>query len=379
MNYYELRKFIEHYPKLHAEKVAASPVVNNAYPGQFNLSFTEAPWLDKFGNYLRIDQDFFFSKIQPVIRYNDYKNLILKNAYQKHLALFDMADLVGVGCFVDRAKGNNFTAFTIKEFVGFLSELNISLENVYVSCFEGASVKEATNGKYIFNKVIPPFEFGKEQWIKNGIPIKNIIPDKTRDTFLALNIYGRPTPWGYRNEIYVKTKSEELIDVGTIEHLIWEPVFLDGQIVDIKEYEHFSGLNVVGVERLTMVTNNYSSIAECEHINPLFDILEKFASKYDHNSCFIVVESIRAAHRVVSDVDSVESFSKSRRYKFNDYLEGCYLHLDNLGVSSRGVVLRELLEHNAKLNPHYPEFTSSIDKTFEVIEKYFTTRFKDKL
>lgn len=355
-----------------------SPVVNNAYPGQFNLSFTESKWLDKFGNYLDINKDFFFSTIQPVIRYNDFKNQILTNkTIHKHLALFDMADLIGAGVFVDKKLGNDFTKLEIHEFIKFFSELGISLDRIYVSNFAGAKVSEATKGKYIFDKFIPPFEFGKNQWIENGVPSENIIQDKSRDTFLALNIYGRPTPWGYRNEIYIKSSNGELVDVATLEYLIWHPILKDAEIIDLSDYEHFVGLNVIGVERLCMIVNDFQNISQCEHIYPLLLALEKVSPNYNYSSAVTAVESVRVLHRIIADIGKSNNLSKTRREKFNDYLEALHIHLNILNISDKMGVLEKLLELNAKINPHYPELQNSSNNTEKTVETYFEVKFKN--
>ncbi|MFA5070439.1 MAG: hypothetical protein WC528_04110 [Patescibacteria group bacterium] len=380
MNFYDLRNKIGRYKKFSlVTTLEKSSVVNEAYPGQFNLSFTESKWLDKFDNYIDVNEDFFFSTIQPVIRYNDFKNQILTNkTAHKHLALFDMADLVGAGVFVDKNSGNNFTILEIQEFIKLFLELKISLDRVYVSSFAGAKVNEATRGKYKFEKFIPPFEFGRNQWVKNGIPSKNIIPDKSRDTFLALNLYGRPTPWGYRNEIYIKSSAGELIDIATLEHLIWCPVFKDGEIIDLVDYEHFVGLNVIGVERLCMIINDFTNISQCEHIYPLILAIKKVSLNYNYHSAFTVVESVRAVHRIIADIDKPSNLSKTRHTKFNDYLEALYIHLNMLKISDKMGVLEKIFELNAKINPHYPELQSAANNAKKTVEAYFEVRFKNR-
>lgn len=377
MNYYELRELLESYPKYQsATKVVKAPIINDAYPGQFNLSFTESLWLKEFGNYLDFEHDYIFSLIQPVIRYNDFKNNILAgSAFYRYLTLFEMSDLIGCASFIDADQSSKFTKFSIKEFLKFITNLDVPPDNLFVSCFAGSSVAEATNGKYIFDQYIPPFKLAIDEWVKAGIPKTNIILNKTRDTFLALNVFDRPTPWGYRNEIYIKNKNGELIDVGTLEHLIWRPVYKDSKIIGVQDYEHFHGINLVGIERLCMVLNNYDSIYECEHIKPLVDIIQTEARNSNLYSSIVSVECIRSTHRIVSDIEGIEDLSKNRKTKFHDFMEALYVHLDRLGITDKTTVVKKVLDRNSDLNRYYPELAMSVEPSTNVINAYFTKRF----
>jgi hypothetical protein len=377
MDYYTLRQKIRDYPKFSSVKHYKNyPIVNEAYPGQFNLSFTETIWLKEFGNYLDFDKDLIFSLIQPVIRYNDFKNHILPNQQaHKYLALFEMADLVGIGNFIKNTNREAFTRFEVQEFVKFFIKLGFSQNDIYISCFGGGKVNEITKGKYTFDKLIPPFEFGIKEWRAAGIPRKNIINDRTRDTLLALNVFGRPSPWGYRNEIYLKHKNGELIDVGTLEYLIWRPIFKNGEIVGIEDYEHFYGINLLGIERLCMIMNGYEHIALCDHIRPLIEIVTNIKDKKNFHSCFVACECLRAIHRIISDVKDAGKLSRNRRTKFNDYLEALYIHLDKLGIQNKEKIIENLLKKNSDLNPFYPELKINIKNSLDTVLTYFKRRF----
>lgn len=166
-----------------------------------------------------------------------------------------------------------------------------------------------------------------------------------------------------------------MIDIATLEHLIWRPVFKNGEIVDIHEFEHYHAVNVIGIERLCMAFNGYKHISECDHIKPLISALNPVAKKNNFHFLFITIECIRVIHRIISDLQVLKIQSRQRRKKFNDYLEALYMHLEKLGISSKIEIISKLLENNAELNPYYPELKENIPKTVEAIETYFHRRF----
>lgn len=66
-------------------------VINDGFPGTFNLSLNEPEHLDAFGSFIDYNKNLFFAKIQPVIRSNDFEPKIIKNPTNKHLSLFEIA------------------------------------------------------------------------------------------------------------------------------------------------------------------------------------------------------------------------------------------------------------------------------------------------
>ena len=67
------RERIQNWPK-HSEivKVERAPIITPGFPGTFNLSFTEDPWLKEYGKFVDFDHDYHFSTIQSCIRPNDF-------------------------------------------------------------------------------------------------------------------------------------------------------------------------------------------------------------------------------------------------------------------------------------------------------------------
>lgn len=73
----EFENFFSKYPGLEWKKPV--PVINDSYPGTFNLSFNEPEHLENFNNYVDYSHQLLFGKIQPVIRYNDFSQKITLN------------------------------------------------------------------------------------------------------------------------------------------------------------------------------------------------------------------------------------------------------------------------------------------------------------
>lgn len=61
------------------EKIECAPIVNEAFPEDFNYSIGEASVFRKFGHYVPIEKNWSFSLVQPCVRLTDfYKELIKK-------------------------------------------------------------------------------------------------------------------------------------------------------------------------------------------------------------------------------------------------------------------------------------------------------------
>jgi len=266
MDYLDLRNKLQNFSKYpNTVKISRSSVVHNGFHGNFNISFTEAPLLEKFNNYLDNNSaSYNFSTIQQCIRVNDFKDIL----DDSHLLLFDMADIAGVifEANISDEERIERAQFTIRKTFEFLiNESGLNPKNFLISYYAGGEVKEATSGKYKFHKFIEADPFIKI--VKEfGISDEQLMPDKTRTTLLTLNFIP-PAPWGYRNEILYKADNlSEPLDIASIEHLLWRPIYENETIVDVKRWENFCSFSVVGIERLLMLVNNSSKVYEANHI-----------------------------------------------------------------------------------------------------------------
>lgn len=363
MKYEELRKLFQEHEKVkNCNFVERPPLIHEGFPGTFNLSFTEYEWLKEYGKYVDFDHDYTYSTIPSCIRVNDFENMNGNDSW-KYLGVFEMADLLGIINLKDHKETENLHRRHITEMVNFLEELGIKKEIIYPSYNAGGKISDITAGKYKFDMVVPEDQTSKNTFLEVGIPEKNLVPDRTRDTYLALHLH-RPTPWGYRNEINVAVKGK-LLDIGTLEYSAWTPVF-DGEeisekITGIKKSSSVS-LCVFGLERLNVAINNLNSVQDVDYIKPVYD-----SARLDFQNKMLAVESIRSLHRIYSDIQRYD-LSLSRHHK-----EKIAKMLKNIPTSSTLESLENTLKVHAENQPWQPELEEGIAPTIERIKQYKKT------
>lgn len=379
MNILELRKLISGCQKFSGAKTMKhSPVCNGGFPGTFNLSFTESDLIKEFhGQYLDYDHDFVYSKIQPCIRHQDWDIIKSdeKNRY-RYLSVFDMADIGGAVCLVNGDKLDEIAEFSAENLYSFLvKQLGFSPDKFRIKYCRGGSITSLTKGKYPLDTVLPA-DPKIELWRKLGIHDNQFIPDNTRDTLLALHIYNLPTPWGYRNEIFYDYQGK-LLDIATFEYLFLRPIFdVDGKIRDLHQWEHCFVISAIGIERILMVLNGHKTVMECDHIKPLTELVLRDAHKESHVDAIILVEGLRAIHRIVADAGEYRNLSTHRKQKIRDYYTGLLDAMHQLGIQIDSVTIERYVRRNAELQPYYPELTQAVDATVaEIIAA--ESRFKE--
>lgn len=367
----QLRKIIEDLPRAKGTKKFPNySVVNDGFPGKFNLSFTEAEMLDEFDSYLNITHDLIYSKIQPCIRNIDFEKLVKDKNNKTHLALFDLADIHGQLILSSNEKIEEKLRFAIEHIWKFLTNvMKFSPDQIYISSFAGGTVHQITKGKYDFKKELPKEELALKIWKELGLLTNNNIITTNRETFLSLNLQ-RPTPWGYRNEIFVKINGK-LLDVATLEYLIFEPKFKDEKIVDITPARFLLIVSGCGVERILMAKNKFRRIIECDHIFPIYKEVLRLGKKEDEHKSLIVTESLRAIHRVFTDCKGYSNLSKTRKELIKKYLRALRNNLKYLEVPKEKI--KSLLALNSKLQDYYPELKNGEKQTYEDILKYIET------
>lgn len=380
LNYFQFYKkfkiFFSGYPEIKWKKHVS--VVNDAYPGTFNLSFNEPEHLEVFKSYIDYPKSLFFGKIQPVIRHNDFLEKIALNVDSyKYLGLFDMG---GFSLSFPNNKNIEEKAEKVIEF-GFrflVKELGLDSQKLFIKLNAGGKVCDLTNEKYKFNKEIPRDILSLNKWLKFGILKNNIIFDSSRDTLLALYLFERPSPWGYRNEILYdigKNGKKNLLDIGTFEYCPWKPVITNRKIIDIVENKYFSILLGFGLERLLLLINRYNHLVECDHIFPIYNqiISDNGDPKKQNHKAFVLTEAVRVVHRVFSDSKRYSNLGKHRQRRLTDYLKSIFSITNELKISHERI--QKYLILNAKLNPFYPELRENINLTNKEILNSFERKF----
>lgn len=150
----QLRKIIEKLPRAKGtENFHNYSVVNEGFPGKFNLSFTEPEMLDEFGSYLDFSHDLIYSKVQPCIRNADFEKLLEDKSDKTHLALFDLADIHGQMILSSNEKMEERLRFAIEHIWNFLTKvMGFSPEQIYISSCKGENPKKLQMEDIILTK-----------------------------------------------------------------------------------------------------------------------------------------------------------------------------------------------------------------------------------
>lgn len=368
MDIQQLRKMISGCPKFSGTKVVNhASVCNEGFPGTFNLSFTEAEMIKSFGQYLDYDKDLIYSKIQPVIRFQDWSHVERSDEYSyRYLSVFDLADIGGSISLKNGEDWENGVRFSINSLAAFLFEkLQLDKSKIRISYFTGGNVSQVSKGKYDLNFDLPP-DSSVKFWKMQGINESQLVGDKTRDTLLTLNIYGLPTPWGFRHEINY-LHDGKLLDIGTFEYLFYRPIFEKNKLIDLHRWEHLFVISAVGLERLLMVKNDFSRITDCAHIKPLIESLLETSKNKDYQQAEILSQALRAVHRIISDCDGYINLSRQRKEKLRSFYKAILMCRNKLGMKLNRKQLETLLRQNAELQSFYPELETSVTKTVEEI------------
>jgi len=365
MQYQQLRERVKNWEKYPGcVNINRSPLLNPAYPGSFNLSFAEEPWVMKYKRFFDFNHNYHFSTIQSCIRPDDF-SLINSPDSWKYLGVFEMADVYGCMSLANKPNYEKLMKIHLKSLIDLLNELGISSNNVYPSYNSGGLVSEITNSKYTFDFQVPEDKISKQAFLEAGIPEQNLIPDKTRDTFLALHV-NQPSPWGYRSEICINIGSKSnprFLDVATTEYTPWKPVFQreydSKNIVGLEERKDGFILGVVGLERLCMVVNKLPRVQDVDYIKSFYQTYRELVESED----LLAGESLRALHRLCSDVQQFRlKPSRHKKEKINRLIR----KINNLNAYH----MRELLGVHSQTQPWHDNLEQGIEPTIERIETY---------
>jgi hypothetical protein len=359
-------------------KVERAPLIHEGFPGAFNLSFTEYHWLKEYGKYIDFDHDFIFSTVQSCIRPDDILLVGTEKSW-KYLGVFEMADLSGAVALKTRDIRSLSHADGISSLVYVLQELDIPSEKIYPSYFAGGKVVDLTKGRYPFDFNIPEDEVSVEEFLGVGIPEENLIPDRTTDTFLAVNLKREEqnwgvstvyTGWGYRNEIHVDVGpkgNKILLDIGTFERFYWRPIYKGDRIIGLGNITCDFSIGAIGLERLCMAANELPRIQDVDYIAPFY---EKMRQLFGGEN-LIAGESLRVLHRIYSDIVklSIADIGRHRKARINKLLK-------NIPKSFSLDSLTELLQVHSQTQPWHTNLEQGIEPTIERIAEYRAAKLR---
>ena len=382
IRYAALREQIQRWPKYAGcQRLVRAPLITPAFPGTFNMSFTEHHWLAEFGAFLDWDHDFIFTAVQSCVRLADFAPLAA--ASTTHLGVFELADLCGAIALRSAPDHQELQHWQIAELLRLLGDLGIAPEQVHVSYAAGGPIAELTAGHYALPNEIPPDQRSYQACRQARIPAANLIEDRTRATLLALHVH-RPTPWGYRNEFFVdigSTGNPRLVEVATAEYFLWRPVFSGvpahpRNLVGLEALESGATLLGVGLERLAMVANGLARIQQVDYLEPFYQALAALLQRPLTPTDYLAGEGLRVLHRVYADLElrpavAVEpgqspvrtALSAGRRKKLASLKR-------RIPTRFGPAELEQLLLAHSLAQPWHPELNTAIGPTIEAISKY---------
>lgn len=353
-----IRKYHNHlgYPR-----IPQTSVVSPIFPGQFNYCLDERHFLEKYGNFIDITEDENFQKMMPVVRLADFDGNYSESQKWKslyHLTTFTMTT-IGGGHVLPSEQAVGYYHKSVETIVDFLTNwVGLDPKRLFVSYFDGkASLKEIEKSKKTADQELRmesddvPYahDLAVELFVKQGIPKENLQPNPTRDCFLITNWDITHVPMGYRNEIHYRLDDGNLLDIATVEWLIYEPnvEVREGikYVKGLKPWHHFFCINGLGIERLLVARKGSGTIWD---LNEFKDMLKCGLEVAE-------IEAVRVLHRVYSEVKH-EDLSSSRREKLNHLLgivRPCSLDKILLCLEANALAYKKI----------FPELGQSIDYT----------------
>lgn len=254
-----------------------------------------------------------------------------------HLTFFEMLGCWSLGdYFKNEILEMSYEFLTSKEY------LNLPLDRLAVSCFEG-------------DENAPKDEFTYNKWKELGIKEENIFYLPKENNWWALGEVG---PCGPDSEMFYITDKEKCCDSCSpacdcgryLE--IWNDVFMGyvrrtegGKIEELENKNVDTGM---GLERTVCVLNGYKSVYEVDSIKPAIEILEKLSGKANLSdeqvtkSMRIIADHIRASVFIMGDEVATTPSNIGRGYVLRRLLRRSINYSRRLGVDA--VNLTEIID-----------------------------------
>lgn len=363
-----IEKIEKYYKTLNLPIYKGAPVVHKGFPGNFNLSLSEYEFLRQNKDFMNLKHDICYVVTQNAIRHSDFTYISKpSDDSYRYLLWFTLAPVAGVYWEINKSFRQKRAQMVIESTINFLvQECGFDINKIHIQYLKSAKISEITSGKYMLDKVIPTDPY-LDIYRNLGIPEKNFIPVQNRDALLALNVYGRTTPWGYRNEIFYEYKGK-LLDIGTVENLVFKPIYEDNnnldetKLLDLVDYEHTLALGGIGVERVLMVINKLNSVNELDIIAKPVKSIVKYLSEKE---AIKLVQTLRAVCLILADGGKYDDLQKRRKQRLRDFMNLVWqiLH-DNKISHSIFCKLIETIADQEKLNPQIKKSIEHIKREF---------------
>lgn len=269
-----------------------------------------------------------------------------------HLTYFEMMGNWSLGDYFKKESINYSYEFLTKE-------LNIPVEKISVTCFEGDSDCQKDTES-------------AEIWESLGIPKSRIYYFGKKENWWGPA--GTHGPCGPDTEIFYDTGKEKCSEecnpsCNCGKYLeIWNNVFmqynktLDGKYEELKQKNVDTGL---GLERTTMVLQGKSSVFEIEIFKPIMDKLDELSIVKNEKSFRIIAEHLRASIMLIAD--GVKPSNIEQGYVLRRLIRRIIRHLKNVGINAN--LIKDLLVLNIEiLKDMYPELVKKQEEILLVVE-----------
>lgn len=173
-----------------------------------------------------------------------------------------------------------------------------------------------------------------------------------------------PTPWGYRNEIFYEHQGK-LLDIGTVEHLPYQPVFNEqNEVIDIKLFKHSVAISAVGIQRIAMILNNLENVWEVETVKPMVEKTQELFGT-DEDQAMTISQSLRVIHRIITDGKGYDKLNNRRKEYFRNFFRPLISFNED---ETNFEKIKKLLELHSELENFYPELGGSVHQTINEIK-----------
>jgi alanyl-tRNA synthetase len=249
----------------------------------------------------------------------------------------------------------------------FVEELEIDINRIYASVFEGEGEipqddESIEVWKEIFTKYNIEPTVGKEG---------RIMPLDRNENWWGLAKGG---PCGPDSEIFYKDDNGELVEIGN-------NVFMQ-YLLENGEYKPLGRHNVDfggGLDRLTAVSQNVSSVFETEIYKPILEKVKELATENVLESERIIVDHIKAATWII--MDGVTPSKSEQGYILRRLIRRAIRHGKKLGIENTFTkeVGEVAIEQFKTIWPRLEENKENILNTLEEEEKKFNKTLKQGL
>jgi alanyl-tRNA synthetase len=321
------------------------------------------------------------ANFQKCIRTGDIEDI----GDNRHLTFFEMLG--------NWSLGDYFKKEAIEWSMEFVTDkehgLGLDPKRIYVTVFKGEdNIPKDNESIEIWKEVFKKYNInadvaGEDCVVKDNI---RIIPLGVKDNFW---IAGETGPCGADTEIFYDTKGDTGV-ADTFDNLvnsfrfieIWNNVFMefnktpDGQYIPLEKKNVDTGM---GLERITAVVNNKTSVFDTDCFEKTFEIIDRNTDKKDNKASRIIADHIRAAVFIISD--GIQPSNTDRGYILRRLIRRAIRYADILEIKKEIVleIARETINKYGSIYPNIKENSETILQAVEKEEIKFRKTLKDGL